>query len=178
MNRRYQDIAAARLDSDIRDVSDPQSDDFVALSRDKVPVRSFNEKDLAAVIRIDRKVTGKDRAAYYRRKAKEALDESGIRMSLVAELDGMVVGFVMARVDFGEFGKAEPAAVLDTIGVDPGFAGKGIGQALLSQLLANIATLQVDAVRSMLNWDDLALLGFLRKAGFKPAQRLVFCKTI
>ena len=46
----------------------------------------------------------------------------------------------------GEFGKVDKAAVLDTIGVHPGFAGSGVGHALLSQLFLNLATLQVEAV--------------------------------
>jgi len=82
----------------------------------------MKEDDLAAAVRIDRKLTGRDRSAYYAAKLREMLTESGIRVSLVAEEDGFVVGFVMARVDFGEFGKVDKAAVLDTIGVHPGFA--------------------------------------------------------
>ena len=118
------------LREDIREAGS----DYETLSRDRVPVRSMMEDDLAAVVRIDR-VTGWDRSAYYAAKLREMLKESGIRVSLVAEEDGFVVGFVMARVDFGVFGKVDKAAILDTIGVHPGFAGSGIGHALLSQLL-------------------------------------------
>ena len=68
----------------------------------------------------------------------EALHESDVRVSLVAEQDGRPVGFIMARVDFGEFGRFEPTAVMDTIGVDPDYRDRGIGRALLSQLLINL----------------------------------------
>jgi ribosomal protein S18 acetylase RimI-like enzyme len=153
-------------------------DDFEALSRDRVPVRSMKEDDLAAAVRIDRKLTGRDRSAYYAAKLREMLTESGIRVSLAAEEDGFVVGFVMARVDFGEFGKVDKAAVLDTIGVHPGFAGSGFGHALLSQLFLNLATLQVETVLTQVSPDNIGLHRFLYSCGFHPSQRLVLSKTV
>lgn len=55
-------------------------------------------------------------------------------MSLTASRDGVVVGFLMARADLGDFGRVEPVAIADTIGVDPAYSHKGIGHALISQL--------------------------------------------
>ena len=152
--------------------------DYESLSRDRVPVRSLKEDDLAAAVRIDRKLTGRDRSAYYAAKLREMLTESGIRVSLVAEEDGFVVGFVMARVDFGEFGKVDKAAILDTIGVHPGFAGSGIGHALLSQLFLNLSTLQVETVLTQVSPENIDLQRFLYSCGFHPSQRLVLSKTI
>ncbi|MFA6148880.1 MAG: GNAT family N-acetyltransferase [bacterium] len=153
-------------------------DDYESLFRDRVPVRSMKEDDLAAVVRIDRKLTGRDRSGYYARKLREMLKESGIRVSLAAEEDGFVVGFVMACVDFGEFGKVHKSAVLDTIGVHPGFAGSGIGHALLSQLFLNLATLQVETVLTQVSPENIDLQRFLYSCGFHPSQRLVLSKTI
>ena len=152
--------------------------DYETLSRDRVPVRSWREDDLAAAVRIDRKLTGRDRSAYYAAKLREMLTESGIRVSLVAEEDGFVVGFVMARVDFGEFGKVDKAAILDTIGVHPGFAGSGIGHALLSQLFLNLATLQVETVLTQVSPENIDLHRFLYSCGFHPSQRLVLSKSV
>ena len=162
------------------DVQSPMrtgGDDYETLSRDRVPVRSLKEDDLAAAVRIDRKLTGRDRSAYYAAKLREMLTESGIRVSLVAEEDGFVVGFVMARVDFGEFGKVDKAAILDTIGVHPGFAGSGIGHALLSQLFLNLATLQVETVLTQVSPENIGLQRFLYSCGFHPSQRLMLGKT-
>ena len=52
--------------------------------------------------------------------------------------EGQFAGFLMARVDFGEFGRTEPTAVLDTIGVDPDYTRQHVGRALLEQLLLNL----------------------------------------
>jgi ribosomal protein S18 acetylase RimI-like enzyme len=127
---------------------------------------------LRALVALDRRITGRDRFAYFERRLVEALDESDIRVSLVAEQDGRPVGFIMARVDFGEFGRVEPTAVMDTIGVDPDYRQQGIGRALLSQLLVNLATLRVERIRTEVDWSDLDLLAFLGDCGFGPAQRL------
>ena len=158
--------------------SDPNGDDFEALSRDEVMVRSLDAADLAALIRIDKRITGRDRTGYYRRKVDEALQQSGIRLSLVAEEDGIVVGFIMARVDYGEFGQTATTAVIDTLGVDPTFHGRQVGRALVSQLLANLASLRVETVRSMVYWDNFGLLRFLHRCGFRPVQRLAFSRAL
>ena len=145
---------------------------------DEVPVRSMTERDLPAIIRLDRKVTGRDRTAYPSRKAAEVLTRSAIRMSLVAELKGDFAGFLMARADFGEFGRAEPIAVLDTIGVDPALARQRVGRALLDQLLRNAKSLRAERVVTEVGWNDLPLLGFLGHTGFDHSQRLAFDKTL
>ena len=154
------------------DYSSPQSDDFAALSRDKVPVRSMSKKDLPKIISIDKAITGIDRSKYYTRKLHESLHESGVRVSLTAELEGYPVGFIMARVDFGEFGRTGTEAVMDSIGVDPGYQENGVGKALMSQLMANLSILRVETVRTEINWNDVNLIGYFNDVGFAPAQRI------
>jgi len=138
--------------------------------RSEYGTRSLDAADAGAVRRIDRHFTGRDRADYLAQKIDEALNQSGIRVSLVAERDGLVVGFIMARLDHGEFGRTATTAVIDTIGVDPG--GPGAGSALLGQLFANLGSLRVDDVRTLVRWDDVDMIRFLSKSGFAPAPRL------
>jgi ribosomal protein S18 acetylase RimI-like enzyme len=161
-----------------RDYSSPDSDDFTALSRDKVPVRSMVEGDLRKIISIDKANTGTDRGDYYARKLHESLHESGVRVSLVAELEGYPVGFIMARVDFGAFGHTSPEAVMDSIGVDPGYKGQGVGLALMSQLMANLAVLRVENVRTEINWNDVDLIAYFAAAGFAPSQRVTLVRGV
>jgi len=146
--------------------------DYGPLARDRIPVRGMKEADLHVLVDIDKSITGYDRSAYFERKLEEALYESDVRVSLVAEIDGNPVGFIMARVDFGEFGRVEPMAVLDTIGVALDCRNRGVGRALLSQLLINLMTLRVERVRTELEWQDHELLTFLDHCGFQTSQRL------
>lgn len=158
-----------------REVLAPFEDEF---QWEDLPVRSLSEGDLPAVVRIDRHITGRDRGTFYRRRAAEALKESGIRLSLVAEADGQPAGFLMARIDYGEFGQTESSAVLDAVGVDPGYGRRRLGRALLEQLLLNLRSLRVERVITEAGWDEFGLLAFLARTGFGPSQRLSFRKAI
>lgn len=156
------------------DYSDPGGDDANALARDKVYCRTLVREDLHSLIRIDKHITGFGNEGYYQRKVKEVVDETGIRVSMVAEIKGQICGFIMARVDFGEFDRTEPNAVLDTLGVDPGYAHQQVGSALLSQLLANLTSLRLEKIRTEVGADHFDILKFLMKNGFRTSQQLAF----
>lgn len=156
------------------DYSDPGGDDSSSLARDLFNIRSLCPEDKSSIIRIDKKVSGLDHTEFYEQKVMEVLDESGIRVSLVAEKKGQVVGFIMARVDYGEFGRTEPVAVLDSIAVDPDYGHHQVGSAMLSQLLGNLATLRLETVRTEVDTDHFDVLNFLKKNGFHNSQRLSF----
>lgn len=156
----------------------PAGADFVPLARDVVDIRAMESTDVDDVVRIDRAITGHERYRYIGRKLAEAMLDSAVRVSLTARVDSAIVGFVMARVDLGDFGRTEPVAVLDTIGVHPDYAHRRIGHALLSQLFANLAALCVERVETVVAPRDLALLGFLYDVGFAPSQRIAFSRPV
>ena len=101
------------------------------------------------------------------------MNETGVEVSLAAEIDDLFVGFLIARVYYGEFGVAEPAATLEVIGVQPDFRGRGVGHALMSQLTTNLLGLGVRKVSTEVHWSDPAMMAFMRREGFEPAPR--FC---
>ena len=159
-----------------RDTSPLSGDSAGALPG--IVVRSLKGIDIAAIDKIDTKLTGFDRSAYFASKFREMLDDSDVRVSMVAESKGIITGFIMARVDYGEFGQVEKAAVIDTIGVHPDFTGSGVGHALLSQLLETLSSLKVDLVRTKVEHENSGLRSFLSRRGFKPSQRLLLTKEI
>ncbi len=159
-----------------RDTSPLSGDSVGALPG--LVVRSLKGTDIATIDKIDTKLTGLDRSAYYASKFREMLDDSDVRVSMVAESEGVITGFIMARVDYGEFGQVEKAAVIDTIGVHPDFTGSGVGHALLSQLLVTLSSLEVELVRTKVEHENSGLRNFLSRRGFKPSQRLLLAKEI
>jgi ribosomal protein S18 acetylase RimI-like enzyme len=172
------DASAAPAGGGEVDYSAPAGNDFEKLARDTADLRSMTAEDLPAIVRIDRLLTGRDRAGYMGAQLAESLDDSAIRVSLVARLDDTVVGYLMARTDLGDFGRAEPVAIIDTIGVDPEYAHRGVGHALLSQLFVNLGALHVERVETILAPRDLGLQAFLYDCGFAPSQRLAFARRI
>jgi ribosomal protein S18 acetylase RimI-like enzyme len=150
----------------------PKTDEEV--ERTPPLVRHVRADDLEMVVTIDRRLTGLDRSQYLRAKFDEVLEESAILVSLVAEDDGFVVAFALARVDFGDFGRLQPCATLDTIGVNPGFSHKGFARAVLTQMIDNLAALHVDTLETEVPRESFELLRFLYRFGFGPSQRLAF----
>ena len=163
---------------DPNDYSAAAGNDYEALARDLAEVRALGEHDLDGVARIDRRLTGRDRTSYLRHALGEALAESGIRVSLAAMHDGGVAGYLMARVDLGDFGRTAPVAILDTLGVDPLHKGRGIGWALLSQLFVNLGALRVERIETIVAPANLDLLGFFVRAGFSASDRLEFARPL
>ena len=153
-------------------------EDYGPLARDRIPTRSMSAGDLRALAAVDERIMGRHRLDYFQHKLTEALRDSDVRLSLVAEQDAVPVGFIMARVDLGEFGRVESTAVIDTLGVDPRYAGHGVGRALLSQLLSNLTSLRVERILTDVAWGQADLLGFLAECGFAPSSRLPFVKTL
>jgi len=160
------------------DYSAAAANDFDALAPGKFDVRALEAGDLDDIIRIDKRLIGRRREAHIRELVDEAINDSAVRVSLVACVDGITAGFVMARTDFGDYGRAEPVAVLDTIGVDPDYARQGLGHALLSQLFVNLAALRVERVETVVARENFGLLGFFYDAGFEQSHHLSFDKQV
>lgn len=135
-------------------------------------VRRLKPADLGRVIEIDAKVVGRPRRGYFEHKLALNLLDSSVEVSLGAEVDGILVGFLLARVWYGEFGETEPVAVLDTLAVHPLFQGRGIGASLIEQLATNLRGLRVRVLRTEASWDAFELLSFFQTQGFRPAQRV------
>lgn len=180
LGAREESVASPLRDKpgDPNDWSAPTANDYEQLARDTAEVRLLTARDLDEVVRIDRDFTGRERRAYMQHALDEALRESGVRISLAASRDGHTVGYLMARADLGDFGRTEPVAVIDTIGVAPGYAHHGIGHALLSQLVLNLGALRIERIETVVAAQNLELLGFFQGAGFVRGQRLAFVKQL
>ena len=135
-------------------------------------VRGLRPADLGRIVALDALITGRERRGYFEHKLATNLLDSSVEVSLGAEVDGTLVGFLLARVWTGEFGATEPVAVLDTLGVQPAFQHRGIGDALLDQLATNLRGLDVATLRTEVAWDNFGLLRFFHHHGFHPAARV------
>ncbi len=140
--------------------------------RDDVTVRNLRPEDLEALETLDAKVVGRRRDEFLKLKLRQAFADSGIAVSLVAEVEGRVVGFLLARVYYGEFGVTERVAVLDVLGVHPDARGRHVGAALVDQLRTNLLALGLRTLQTEVAWQDGDLMAFFRHEGFVPAQRL------
>lgn len=139
---------------------------------EKIAIRVMREDDLDAITAIDSMYFGTLRPEYYKEKLVAATKGAGINTSLVAEIDGEVLGFIMGQLYTGEFGIPETAANLDTIGVHPMAVGNGIAGKLLEQFTIQMAKLGVTTIHTLVDWNDTSLMLFFHRSGFVPSRRL------
>lgn len=147
-------------------------------------IRALTEDDLDAVVEIDRKVLGKARRDYWRRKIGYA--DIYPRPALAAEMGGKVVGFILGYVSGWEFGVPDTVGWIDTLGVDPEYQNRGIGKALFQSLIENFKRTGkeekpeakeggiegVNVVYTLVRWNDWNLLRFFNKMGFKKGDMI------
>lgn len=143
-----------------------------SFENETVLVRNLVPEDLEAVVTLDAKIAGRRRDEYFQVKLQQALAETGVKVSLAGERDGNFAGFCLARVFYGEFGQAEPVAVLDTFDVAPEYQGSGVGRALIRQLRTNLLGLGIKKLQTQVAWDNQRMLSFFQHAGFEPAARI------
>ncbi len=136
-------------------------------------MRVMKPEDIDAVTAIDTLVTKQPRRAYYARKIEAVLNNPhNINASLIAELDGKIVGFIMGDLYFGEFGIPEASATIDTLGVNPAYQNRGVAHDLMDQFLTNMKAVGVQKVYTLVNWDNFSLEKFFSRHKFLPSKRI------
>ena len=132
-------------------------------------VRPLDELDLGAIVRIDERITGiyrpdawERRVMYYLRRDPEA--------SQVAEVDGKVVGFMLADLRAGEFGLEEPGGWVERFGIDPDHRGRDLGKQMFDAIVRHFRASGATAVRTLVDAKDERVAGFLGALGFTPSS--------
>jgi len=92
--------------------------------------------------------------------------------SLVAEIEGKVVGFILGDASGWEYGVPENIGWIDTIGVDPSFQKKGVARMLIGEMLNYMKKVGVDTVYTFVNWRDWGLIQFFDAMGFKRGDMI------
>lgn len=139
---------------------------------DRVILRALRLSDGARLVRMDERLTGRNRGLWYEEKVRGALEASDVNVSIGAEVGGILVGAMLGSVQYGEFGVPERVAVLETILVDERYQRRGIGTAMLEEFVRNLSRLGIDRIRTEVGWSE-ALGVFLGLHGFTMAPRLI-----
>ena len=134
-------------------------------SLENVKIRTLQKDDLDAIVGIDEKVLGENRKNYWERKL-ELINHQSTQVSLVAEVEGKVVGFILGDISGWEFGVPETIGWIDTVGIDPASQKKGLATALAHELIQNLKGVGVKTIYTLVNWNDWDLLQFFHAMGF------------
>jgi [ribosomal protein S18]-alanine N-acetyltransferase len=129
-----------------------------------VSIRAMVEGDLDRVVEI---AAGLETAPQWGRAAyAAALDADGSprRMALVAEVDGGLAGFAVAAVVGTE-------AELESIAVEAAAQGRGIGRALMLELIHRLEGSGVGEIGLEVRGSNVAAIGLYSRVGFREVGR-------
>ena len=149
-------------------------------------IRVLCDDDLNSVVKIDKKIFGKERREFWKRKI--LYSDIYPRPALVAEIDGKVVGFILGFVSGWQFGVPDSVGWIDQIGVDPVYQRQGVGKLLFNELvkvLKRSGTEKrpeikegkrdiegVNIIYTLVSWDRWDLIQFYHAMGFKKGNML------
>ena len=144
------------------------------MNESTIKIRLMKAEDFDAVVGIDEKVLEASRPEYYEMKFEKLLNSKDyVPASLVAEdADGTVVGFVMGELFMGEYGIFQEEATLDTIGVDPNYQHRGIGEQLINEFMDHLKKLGVQKINTLVDWNDTRLIHFFSANHFGPSKTI------
>jgi len=135
-------------------------------------IRALAYGDLDDIVEIEKETFGKERPEYWSMKIELSENRSPLA-SLVAELDGKVVGFILGDASGWEYGAPDTVVGwIDTIGVHPQYRRQGIAGILFKEMVANLKKVGVDTIYTFVNWKDWNLLHFFDKVGFQRGDMI------
>jgi ribosomal protein S18 acetylase RimI-like enzyme len=140
-------------------------------------IRPADEMDISAIVGIDEKISGKYRPEVWERRIGYYLRRDP-ESSVVAEVDGKVVGFMLGEVRAGEFGLEEPTGWIEVLGVDPAHRGKALGRKMAEAMLEHFRRQGAHTVRTLVDEEMAELLDFFRSVGFEPSSLRAFVRPL
>jgi GNAT superfamily N-acetyltransferase len=138
----------------------------------KIYIRPADENDFPVIFSLIKELAEyeklSDQISTSEKQLRETLfgDERFVEV-LLAEFDGMMVGYALFFKNFSTF-LGKPGIYLEDLYVKPEMRGKGIGKALLDRIISTAKQRNYGRVEwSVLDWNESAI-DFYLKIGAKP----------
>ena len=146
-----------------------------AMEKGTVNIRRMGRGDIDAVLAIDRKISG-GRGLITHRDMVTADPGGALDLSFVAEADGKVVGFILARLTYASVPFVE-LAVIQAIVVDPDYQQRGIASRLVNTLLGYCHAEGINTIRAVLDERNTELRRFFERLGFRRSKLVNYART-
>lgn len=144
----------------------------------KIHIRNLEKGDLPAIVDIEERVTGLARKSYWEKRIEISEAIRPHWASLVAELDGRVVGFMLGRAGELEFGLPGSVAWIEIIGVDPAFRRQGIARQLMESFAASAEDHGINTIFTLVDHGMPEMERFFTRLGFAQGKMVHFQKEI
>lgn len=142
----------------------------------KINVRQIKEEDISSVLSIDTRISGNNRALTYTTVPYNYVGGE-LDVSVVAEIEGKLVGFLFGRVTDSHCGPAD-TAVIQVMGVDPEYYRNGIGSALIQHFVQRCKHKGVKSIHSSVRLQDTWMSSFLDSQGFASSEMVDLIRQI
>ncbi len=149
-----------------------------------VKIRPLSLDNIKDIVRIEKRIEGKlgiinkERMEYLKEAARYNIKRSDPMMSLGAELDENIIGFIIGEIRIWEFGIGEKTGWIRILGVDPDFQRRGIGRKLGEALLEHFERRGIKRVRTMAEWYTGDLISFFKSLGFNMLNMIPLEKEL
>lgn len=142
------------------------------MNKEKTIIRKMLPGDLRAIVEIDKKIIGKDRAASWPQHVNRYLERYYPPLCHVAEIDGKVVGFIFGDVRGWEYA-LPPGGWIDLMGIDPDYHRRGIGKKLVDAFVKECRQHKMKTHVTMRSSDERVQF-FFQSSGFKRGNIIDF----
>lgn len=149
-----------------------------------VKIRPLSLDNIQDIVRIEKRIEEKlgiineERMEYLKEATRYNIERSDPMLSLGAELDGNIVGFIIGEIRIWEFGIAEKTGWIRILGVDPDFQRRGIGRKLGEALLEHFERRGIKRVRTMAEWYTGDLISFFKSLDFNMLNMIPLEKEL
>ena len=146
----------------------------MGVDESKITIRRMVDEDMPKVEVIDRSLSGPQRAISWQVAAEVEAEVYRPALSFVAELDRVVVGFLLGDIRGVEYGK-DIKGWIDMVGVHPKYQHLGIGRRLVEKFCEVCQQNKVD-VQVLLREDDEQLMRFFSTLNFRKGNMVSFVR--
>ncbi len=134
-----------------------------------VKIREITLQDAAAIQLIRKAISEEDGSVDFEKLIERQISESGGKLSLVAEINKRVVGYMISTTLYAGFGIKKSAWIM-AIGVLPEYMGQGIGLSLARKICDIYKEKGIKNIYSSVLWDSTDVLSFFKKLGFERSE--------
>ncbi len=143
---------------------------------DNILIRKFKKDDGKALNEILSSIEQNPTHIDYQKIAEEEYAKSDAA-SLVAEVNGKVVGFMVSYILSGVFG-IEKSAWIAILGVHSKYMDQGIGKRMAEEIFKIYLERGIQNIFTSVRWDSTDLLSYFKTLGFDRSSFINLSKEL
>ncbi len=137
--------------------------------KDTVNIRGITLNDSDAIQNIREAISEDDGDVNFVKIIEQQISSGAGESSLVAEIDGTVIGYMISTRLYAGFGIKKSAWIM-AIGVHPDYMGQGIGLKLAIKICDIYKDKGIKHIYTSVRWDSTDVLSFFKKLGFERSE--------